>query len=148
MKKMFQGVLLAVTGLLLLTGCVTKNQVDAVSQATPEGEGWAIELSGVRNDEVWESSLKKWIDRNPELLVHLEYEKKGELHSYEGFPFKEIIAIVDDADGTMPADFQEEKWLSGYEVTLTAADGYSRLWYLPISMQMIFSWESVRTAIP
>ncbi len=130
MKKMFAAGLLALMGFLVLTGCASTDHEgttpDAVSQATPKGEGWKIELSGVRNDEVWESNLNSWIQQNPELLVPLEYEKKGELHSYQGFPLKEIIAMVDDADGSMPASFRTEKWTAGYELTLTAGDGYAQ----------------------
>ena len=129
MNKKFTGLLLAVMGLLVLTSCVSADQegaADAVSQATPKGDGWKIELSGVRSDEVWESNLKSWIAQNPELLVELEYEKKDELHSYEGVPLKEIIAMVDDADGSMPASFRAEKWTEGYELTLTAGDGYAQ----------------------
>jgi hypothetical protein len=112
--------------LLVMIGTVSAEQVnvDAVSSATPGGTGWKISLLGVRNDELWQSEFESW-KKEPEYQIQMELERKGETKLYEGILLKEIIAIVDDASGGMPYEFQTKLWEEGYEITLTATDGYS-----------------------
>ena len=130
MKKMVFGLLLAT--LLVFTGCVSAPvtesapEVDDVSSATPAGSGWMVELTGVRNDELWESDLEAWLG---ESYVELSLEKKGETHLYGGILFSEVVAMVDDPDGSMPYSFQADLWKEGYDITLTAADGYSATFF-------------------
>jgi DMSO/TMAO reductase YedYZ molybdopterin-dependent catalytic subunit len=130
MKKMVFGLLLA--ALLVFTGCVSAPaaesapEVDDVSSATPAGSGWMVELTGVRNGELWESDLQAWLG---ESYVELSLEKKGETHLYGGILFSEVVAMVDDPDGSMPYSFQEDLWKEGYDITLTAADGYSATFF-------------------
>ncbi len=117
--------------LIILTSCTSLEKqmavetVDAVSQATPEGDGWMITLTGVRSEDLYESDVDAWIEYNPDMLKELSYEKKGELRNYTAIPFSAIVAICDDGDGSMPYTFEQEVWDSGYEITLVSADGYA-----------------------
>jgi hypothetical protein len=97
---------------------------DSVSSATPEGVGWMILLAGVRQNELWQSDFELWKD-STDSYRFVELEKKGETNLYGGFPLSSVVAIVDDADGGMPYVFQADNWAEGYDITLTAADGYS-----------------------
>jgi hypothetical protein len=112
--------------LLIMIGTVSaeENNVDAVSSATPGGTGWKISLIGVRNDVIWQSDFESWKEK-PDYQIEMELEKKGETKLYAGILLKEIIAMVDDASGGMPYEFQTKLWEEGYEITLTATDGYS-----------------------
>ena len=133
MKKIVYFLILAI--LLTVTGCATgsgntdshapeEGEVDAVSTATPKGSGWMITLRGVREDELWQSHFESWKETE-DYHVEMKLEKKGETRLYGGILLKEVIAMVDDPSGGMPYEFQEDLWLEGYDVTLTAADGYS-----------------------
>jgi hypothetical protein len=99
-------------------------EVESVSTATPDGEGWMVTLIGVRQDEIWQSDLAAWKER-PDLYQVVELEKKGETNLYGGIALSGVVAMVDDADGGMPYVFEGELWNEGYDITLTAADGYS-----------------------
>lgn len=121
--------------LLTLAACATgsgttdsnasiETEVDAVTTATPKGSGWMITLRGVREDELWQSHFESWKEIENS-YVEMELEKKGETRLYGGILLKEVIAMVDDPSGGMPFEFQENLWNEGYDVTLTAADGYS-----------------------
>ena len=99
--------------------------VDDVSGATPDGDGWKISLMGVRNDKVWQSSFESWKVSEEGVYREMELEKKGEINLYGGILLKDIIAMVDDPSGGMPYEFREDLWRDGYDITLTAADGYS-----------------------
>ena len=98
--------------------------VDDVSSATPEGEGWMITLRGVREDQIWQSDMEAW-KQNPGSLKEMDLEKKGETHRYAGITLAEVVAMVDDPSGGMPYVFREDLWKQGYDITLTADDGYS-----------------------
>ncbi|MDC7233408.1 MAG: hypothetical protein PQJ58_09250 [Spirochaetales bacterium] len=137
---------LILAGLLLITmGCATgtaetgaapeaapgaaveaeNTEADAVTSATPAGEGWMVTLTGVRNDELWESNLISWMQDEEDVAVEMSLEKKGETNLYKGILLKDVVAMVDDPSGGMPYEFQEALWQEGYDITLTAADGYS-----------------------
>jgi hypothetical protein len=100
-------------------------EVDDVSSATPAGEGWKIDLMGVRSDELWQSQLSSWKEAENSSTVEMSLEKKGETKLYSGILLKDIVAMVDDPSGGMPYEFQEELWNEGYDITFTSADGYS-----------------------
>ncbi|MBI9103571.1 MAG: molybdopterin-dependent oxidoreductase [Spirochaetales bacterium] len=133
---------------LLMTGCATgggtvstgeskepqsestgstaaSDEVDDVSGATPKGEGWMISLTGVRNDEIWQSHFESWKGSEEGVFVEMNLEKKGETNLYGGILLKDVIAIIDDPAGGMPYVFQDDLWMEGYDITLTAADGYA-----------------------
>ena len=136
MKKKLTVVLLLLltVSVMLFTGCATTENasaasetdaVDDTSHATPKGEGWMIAVSGVRADEVWESNFEKWKDSPDSGYGAYEFERKGEMVTVQAMPVINIIAMIDDADATMPYQFQEELWKEGYDLTFIAADGYS-----------------------
>ncbi len=121
---------------LLISGCTTASQspsglvieeteADAVAHATPKGTGWIISISGVREDEIWESNFEKWKEMEGSEYGEYMFQLKGEDTSFMAIPFKNIIAMVDDPDATMPYAFDAELWKSGYQITFTASDGYS-----------------------
>jgi hypothetical protein len=99
--------------------------VDAVSTATPGGQGWMVTLTGVREDELWQSDFESWETGEEGAYVQMDLEKKGNTNRYGGILFRDIVAIVDDAAGGMPYVFRDSLWEEGYEITLTASDGYS-----------------------
>ncbi len=99
-------------------------EVDAVSSATPLGSGWMISLVGVRKDELWQNHFELWKNED-DAYIEMELEKKGETKLYGGILLKDAIAMVDDPVRGMPYEFQENLWNEGYDITLTAADGYS-----------------------
>lgn len=92
-----------------------------LDQANP---GWKIDLKGVRNDTVTAASFE-------EAKVHgthyqkISFERKGELTEYRAMPFRYVAAMVDGQDDEHPWLFDAEAWDQGYDVTLTAADGYA-----------------------
>ena len=98
---------------------------DAVSGATPEGEGWKITLIGVRSQDVYQSEIEGWLAETPGSRRDMTLERKGETNTYSGILLRDLIALVDDSSGGMPAVFQDELWREGYDLTLSAADGFS-----------------------
>jgi len=107
------------------TPAVEKTEADTVTHATPKGEGWMINIAGVRSDEVWESNFEKWKDAPESGYGDYEFSLKGKPVTFRAMPLKNIIAMVDDADATMPYSFSGDKWSEGYDITMTASDGYS-----------------------
>lgn len=57
--------------------------------------------------------------------VEYALERKGETHTYKGFPLWLAIAKIDGADSHHPYQFSQDLWDSGYDVTISGADGYS-----------------------
>ena len=103
-KTLLSVLLLAV---LLISGCATASQspsglvieeteADAVAHATPKGTGWMISISGVREDEIWESNFEKWKEMEGSEYGEYMFQLKGEDTSFMAIPFKNIIAMVDD----------------------------------------------------
>ncbi|HAK45811.1 MAG TPA: hypothetical protein DCO79_07830, partial [Spirochaeta sp.] len=136
MKKnliIFLSILLMSTA-LLLSGCTTTDDssassetapTDDTSHATPGGEGWMISVNGVRADEVWESNFEQWKDTPESAYGDYEFERKGAMVAVKAMPVIKIVAMIDDTDGSMPYSFREALWTEGYDLTFTAADGYS-----------------------
>lgn len=126
---------LIMTAIFVLAGCATGSsntdqsvpiaeEVDTVSTATPGGSGWMITLQGVRDDELWQSQFESWSE-NKGSYVEMNLEKKGETNLYGGILLRDIVAMIDDPSGGMPYEFKEVLWNDGYDITLTADDGYS-----------------------
>ncbi len=123
--------------LLLFAGCATaaddsaaaasskKVEIDTVTHATPKGEGWMVKITGVRSDEIWESNFEDWKEDPSSGYGEYEFSMKGQPVNFMAMPLKNIIAMVDDSDATMPYSFINEKWNEGYDITMTASDGYS-----------------------
>jgi hypothetical protein len=125
MQKYLSFILILIT---LMTGkgaTAYGEGADQVSGATAMGKGWMIKLTGVRNDELWQSDMEIWKKENPRFFASMELERKGEVNLYSGILLKDVIALIDDPSGGMPAVFRDALWREGYEITFTAADGYS-----------------------
>jgi len=98
--------------------------IDDVTSATPDGTGWKINLTGVRNDQMWQSDMDEWKNKEAH-KVEMTLEKKGVTSLYSGIAFSDVAAVVDDPAGGMPYVFQDSLWADGYDITLTSEDGYS-----------------------
>ncbi len=128
MKTIYHKHFLRLTGLLLLgflAGCSTVPEHKTETGKTPiEKTGWIISVAGLRSDEVKEADFEKAKVHSTH-YKEIKLEKKGELRTYKGLPFYMIAAMVDGPDSHHPYKFDKELWEKGYEITVTADDGYS-----------------------
>jgi DMSO/TMAO reductase YedYZ molybdopterin-dependent catalytic subunit len=97
-----------------------------VSPAAAETDwtDWTVTVRGHREDTFSRDEFKSAKTHS----VHLreaEYEMKGSVNAYEGLPFSQIVAMSDGADSHHPYTFDRAAWDAGYEITVTAADGYA-----------------------
>jgi len=96
------------------------DEADSVSGASEyAAAGWQIDLHGA--DSVQFSS-EDYISIASDTKEELRISRKGTEYVYEGIPLHRVIARI---DGGASDDFDEELWETGYDITLTAADGYS-----------------------
>ncbi|MDP2791903.1 MAG: molybdopterin-dependent oxidoreductase [Rectinemataceae bacterium] len=120
--------------MLVLTGCVSRQTPPApeatsaapvaTSAASEAWEDWSVELSGYRKDSLSHSYYQK-IKASAKDYVQKTVDKKGVAVSYSGVSLRAIVAMIDGADAAHPYAFDAERWVKGYDITLTAADGYS-----------------------
>ncbi len=98
--------------------------VDATSGASEaeNNEAWSIELTGARNDWFAASDYAAMKTTGKD-YTEKKVERKGEQLVYKGLALKAVLALVDD--DAKKREFDAALWKKGYEVTLTAADGYS-----------------------
>ena len=122
---------MSLAALLILTGCVSRQAPpakaeapEATSAASEAWEDWSVELAGYRKDILSHSYYQK-IKASAKDYVKKTVDKKGVAVSYSGVPLRAIIAMIDGADSAHPYAFDADLWEKGYEVTLTASDGYS-----------------------
>ncbi len=97
---------------------------EVASAATAAQEAWSIELSGLRQDSLGSAYYKK-IKAAGRDYLRKTVDKKGVATTYSGVSLGAVIAMIDGADSAAPFAFDEALWKKGYEVTLTAVDGYS-----------------------
>lgn len=144
--------LMIVTAVVFFTGCATfgeattppaqdtiesadavasppqeSKDIDTVSGATTGSPWWEIKVTGLRSDTITPktySQIKDLAMKNG-TYAELVIERKGIVSTYQGVPLKHVIARVDGQDWQAPFDFDEGLWKSGYDITLTASDGYS-----------------------
>jgi len=93
-------------------------------QSYQDGTGWSVSLKGIREAMLWQSyydQAKTHASHYIEKIV----DKKGVKTSYRGMPLGLAIAMVDGPETDHAWLFDEELWAKGYDVTLTAKDGYS-----------------------
>ena len=83
-----------------------------------------------------ESNFEKWKEDNASGYGDYEFERKGTMVAFKAMPVKNIVAIIDDADATMPYRFKEDVWNAGYDLTFTAADDTLPQSILPTIPQM------------
>lgn len=118
-------ILMALT--LVWTGCVSAPEEEAAAQeptAGAEAPSWTVELSGVRADTLRGADFEDSKEHSTH-YVEREYERKGKTNTYAGMPLRMICAMVDGPDSNHPYVFDADLWAEGYDVTITAADGYS-----------------------
>ncbi|MFW6360288.1 MAG: hypothetical protein ACOC2R_00945 [Spirochaetota bacterium] len=94
-------------------------EVKPADESTEEktaGADWKIELSGVRSDAVSAQGFA-------EAKEHSSHYR--EMNDFMAMPFWYLVAMVDGEDSRHPWLFDEEAWQAGYDITLTASDGYA-----------------------
>lgn len=96
----------------------------AAGTAAAETAGWSITVKGVHEQQVDAAYLAN-AKQHASHYVERKLERKGKTSVYKGIPIWMVIAMVDGPDKKHPYVFDKEKWQDGYEVTITAADGYS-----------------------
>ncbi len=81
---------------------------------------WNVTLDGLRKTEITNLEFESRVNENP---AYHNYTEDGTTYSYRGTPLYSIVAAVDD---------QEQNWVfnetlaeKGYEVSITATDGYT-----------------------
>jgi hypothetical protein len=89
---------------------------------------WSINLSG-KNELLLESSQLIGSDNLPAHRTSITVEVKGENRTYTGIPLYMVLAMVDGSEENHPYIFDYDAWEAGYEVTATAADGYSAAFF-------------------
>ncbi|MFP4563634.1 MAG: molybdopterin-dependent oxidoreductase [Spirochaetia bacterium] len=110
------------------TGCAGAPETAAASEekaASAEAEPeWTIRLLGTHEDEITSTYFEE-AKQHGSHYVEMELERKGETNVYKGMPFRMIAAMTDGADRNHPYKFDRQLWESGYDITITASDGYS-----------------------
>jgi predicted small secreted protein len=94
---------------LFLTGCVTSGS---------EGLDWQIALRAKTRDVYTADD----VSAASKALTEVSFEQKGVLRQYKALPLYVVIgndALIGSAEASL------ELWNQGYDVTLTASDGYS-----------------------
>ena len=117
----------------MLTACATANletgsesteSADTISPASTETE-WTITVTGMQEKTINSSELADSMSHESHRM-EMTLKSKDETHSYVGLPFRYIAAIADMSVGDHPGyKFDEDLWKAGYDITFTAADGYS-----------------------
>jgi hypothetical protein len=126
---------------IILTGCVSPIQpavdeypaVESVAPAAVEesaepvalqpGE-WTIEIDGLSSASLSGGELVTESGQ-PAHMQTIEVEVKGEQRTYSGISLDRVVSRADGEEEEHPFTFDQEAWNSGYEITATAADGYS-----------------------
>lgn len=93
------------------------------AQLEEKAPDWVITVEGpetVQLDGVTYLALKQ----EPSLYKSITLERKGKSSTYEGIPLWSVIGLADGSpeDGKT---FDAALWSEGYDITLTAEDGYS-----------------------
>ena len=106
------GIAFAMAAMMLMAG-------QAVS-----AQQWSIEVRGA-GETTLDADEFAAMKQETELYTTIELEEKGETVEYRGIPLWYVVAMVDDGIEAPPYTLDEEAWRNGYEVTMSAADGYS-----------------------
>jgi hypothetical protein len=85
---------------------------------------WSIELRGQGRETVTAGRFAE-AKQHSSHYTELRLQEKGKTVSYRGMPLWYLIAMVDDGQESHPYSLDTAAWQEGYDVTLTAADGYS-----------------------
>jgi hypothetical protein len=95
-----------------------------LSSPSETGSGWTVTINGIRSDGFDQGYFEEAkVHENHYVTVVLE--KKGTMHTYQGMPLWLVVAMADGYDNHHPFAFDDGLWSDGYDVTLTASDGYA-----------------------
>ncbi len=94
-------------------------EVDAVTAPT-----WTVELTGHRNHELQTYEVRDMVN-DQGLGRTITVEERGELVEYSGVPLSAILGVIDSPEFEEPWELNRALWHDGYDVTLTARDGYA-----------------------
>lgn len=92
--------------------------------AQTDWSDWTVTVKGVREGTFTREEFQAAKTHS----IHVweaEFEMKGLTNAYTGLPFSQIVAMSDGADSHHPYTFNRSAWEEGYEITVTAADGYA-----------------------
>ena len=106
------------------TGIAFAAAMMLIAVQTASAEQWSIELCGA-GETTLDAEEFAAMKQDTQLYRAIEVEEKGETVEYRGMPLWYVIAMVDDGIEAPPYQLNEEAWQKGYEVTMSAADGYS-----------------------
>ncbi|MBN1685185.1 MAG: molybdopterin-dependent oxidoreductase [Spirochaetales bacterium] len=108
---------------LMIAACIVATLCAATAVAQ-DLETWEFKVTGTATKTVTYGEI---IDamRHSVHDAEMFLDVKGVEHKYEGIPFRQIVAMVDGDDNTHPYEFDIDLWVRGYEITITAIDGYS-----------------------
>lgn len=104
-----------------VSGSGSKGTSGALGQA---GASWKVLLIGARKDEITGSRFAEAVKHTNHHKV-MKLKEKGRAVLYVGMPFYQIAAVVDGSDFKHPYKFNKTLWKKGYDITITARDGYS-----------------------
>jgi hypothetical protein len=97
--------------------------LDAASAASAAAD-WSVALTGIRSENLSQSYYQK-LKAAGQNYLRKTVDKKGISVEYSGLSLAAILAMVDGSDSNHPFSFDAERWAQGYDIVLTAADGYS-----------------------
>jgi Sulfite oxidase and related enzymes len=104
-------------------GGSAESAADAASGASVAAD-WEVALEGRRKDTLSQAYYQKLKSAGREYL-RKTVDKKGISVEYSGLSLGAVLAMVDGSDATHPFSFDADLWAKGYDIVLTAADGYS-----------------------
>jgi len=105
----------------------SESSEEKLSEDTEQSKGaadWEISLSGVREDIVTAEGFAEAKGHGSHYKT-ISLEQKDGVNEYQGMPFRLVVAMVDGEDSEHPWIFDEKAWKEGYDITLTASDGYA-----------------------
>ena len=97
---------------------LTAQETDATS-----GASWHIALEGMRDHDLQTYEVRKMMEEQDKEVSFSSVENGGA--TYRGVLLSDILAYIDEAAFEEPWQLDEAQWKDGYEVTLTASDGYA-----------------------
>ncbi len=110
---------------LLLGACASGPGTEPREDSSDSKEAsWQIELIGAVEETVGADEFEEAKSHSSHYREISQEEKDGAA-VYKGMPLWYFLAMIDDRKEEHPYDLNDELWKAGYDVTLTAADGYA-----------------------
>jgi hypothetical protein len=108
-------------GLAIVAACAVRAPQRAGAQQA-EGGGWTVEVIGARRLVLGGADLERLLGAR---RMEMKLAAKGGDRVYSGYPLGWIAALVDDPGEGNGSELDEERWKLGYDITVTARDGYA-----------------------